>query len=356
MTDSDPQPHASEPPASPQPAAPQPEAKPPSRARRLAGPVVGAGFVIFVAWGLYKAFSPAPDQLQGVVDTDQVNVATKVLSRVEKLIAHEGDHVTAGETLAIFSSPEVETRSAQAQATLNGAEALQARADNGERKQDIASIEAAWRSAQAQAALAAVNARRADNLFAEGVISAQRRDDADASRTSTAQIAEAAHQQYAKMLSGTRSEDKRLADSQVAAAKASLIETRSLNQETLLTAPISGELDKRFANPGEIVLPSVPVFTLIDLNDVWVSVNVREDEYHGLQMGHTLNGDVPALNLKSVPFKVYYIRPQGDFATWRSTRQSRGYDVKSFEVRARPVRSVPGLRPGMSVLFAWPQK
>ncbi|MEJ0064383.1 MAG: efflux RND transporter periplasmic adaptor subunit [Caulobacteraceae bacterium] len=306
-------------------------------------------------WGLFQATRPPPDQLQGVVDTDQVNAATKVLSRVEKLLVREGDQVQAGQTLAVLSSPEAEGGAAQAQAALSGARALQDRALNGDRPQDISALEAAWRAAQAQADLASTSARRADNLFAEGVIAAQRRDEADAARASAAQNAEAAHQLYLKAIAGVRSEDKQVAASQVAGAEAGARVSASLLDETRLVAPISGEIDKKYANPGEIVLPSVPVFTLIDLGDLWVSVNVREDEFRGVGMGRTIQGSIPALGLKGVPFKIDYISPQGDFATWRSTHQSSGYDVKSFEVRARPVHPVAGLRPGMSVLFPWPQ-
>jgi HlyD family secretion protein len=333
-------------------AAPAPKRPPP---RRIVTIGLLAVVVVFVGWGLFQAARSVPDQLQGVVDTDQINVATKVLSRVEKLEAREGDQVRAGQSLAVLSSPEVEARQAQAEASLSGAKAGHARALNGERTQDIASLEAAWRSAEAQAKLAAVSAQRADSLFAEGVIEAQRQDEADAKRTSTAQAAEAAHQQYLKGLSGTRAEDKRITASQVAVAEAGLAESRSLVQETRLIAPLAAEVDKRFANPGEVVLPGVPLFTLIDLDDLWVAVNVREDEFNRLRMGQALIGSIPALGLKSVAFRVSYISPQGDFATWRSTRQSRGYDVKSFEVRARPVAAVAGLRPGMSVLFPWPQ-
>jgi HlyD family secretion protein len=197
---------------------------------------------------------------------------------------------------------------------------------------------------------------RADNLFAEGVISAQRRDNADAARDSAKQQAQAAREQYRKALAGSRIEDKRWARSQVAVARAGLQATRSLVDETRLIAPVSGEIDKKFANPGELFATGVPLFTLIDLDDLWVAVNVREDEFHRLRMGQVLHGAVPALDLKNVAFRVDYISPQGDFATWRSTRQSRGYDVRSFDVHARPVRPVPGLRPGMSVLFLWPQR
>ena len=188
------------------------------------------------------------------------------------------------------------------------------------------------------------------------MISAERRDNADAARDSAKQLAQSAREQYRKALAGARIEDKRLAKSQVAVAQAGLQQTRSLVDETKLIAPVAGEIDKRFANPGELFATGVPLFTLIDLNDLWVAVNVREDEFHSLHMGQVLHGSVPALDLKNVAFRVDYISPQGDFATWRSTRQSRGYDVRSFDVHARPVRSTPGLRPGMSVLFPWPQR
>jgi len=336
--------------------APQPPRARRSPLRRLAGGVLIVAVLGFLVWGLVQAARPAPDQLQGVMDTDQINVSTRVLSRVERLLAYEGDQVKAGQTLALLSDPELMARDAGAQAALNGAQAVQARADNGDRPQDIASLEATWRSAVAQADLAAVNARRADNLFSEGVISAQRRDNADAARDSAKQLAKAAGEQYRKAREGTRAEDRRWAKSQVAVAQAGLQQTRALVDETRLVAPVSAEIDKRFANPGELFATGVPLFTLIDLNDLWAAVNVREDEFHSLRMGQVLHGSVPALGLKDVAFRVVYISPQGNFATWRSTRQSRGYDVRSFDVHARPVRPVAGLRPGMSVLFPWPQK
>ena len=69
----------------------------------------------------------------------------------------------------------------------------------------------------------------------------------------------------------------------------------------------------------------------------------------------TIKGSVPALEARSAAFRVEFVAPAGDFATWRATRQSRGFDIKSFEVRAAPVQKIEGLRPGMTVLFDWPQ-
>lgn len=310
----------------------------------------------FIGVGLYLAARPAAPQVQGMVEAETFTVATKAPARVEQLLASAGDRVAKGQALAILSSPEIEARDQQAVAALQGAEAVQQLSRLGARVEDVRSLESIWRSSQAASRLAAQTARRAENLFAEGVISAQRRDEAVAARAASAAQSEAARQQYLKAVAGTREQDKAIADAQVAAARAGVGETQSLQSETRLVAPVAGEIAERFANPGELVLIGVPVFTVIDLGRVWVSFNLKESEFAGLKIGQTVRGDIPALNRKAAPFRVTYISPQGDFATWRATRQSRGYDVRSFEIHAEPVTPIQGLRPGMSVLFDWPAR
>jgi HlyD family secretion protein len=107
------------------------------------------------------------------------------------------------------------------------------------------------------------------------------------------------------------------------------------------------------ADPGELVPAGYPVFTLVDIDRMWVAMNLRESQMQGLKVGSKLRQRAGARAGRE--FEVYFINPAGDYATWRTTRQSSGYDVRSFEVRVRPVRRIEGFRPGMSVLFAWPQ-
>ena len=317
-----------------------------------------AGLVLLAAVllaGLWIAARPAPDQLQGMVDADEINVATKALARVDRLLAEEGATVTAGTVLAILSSPEIDAGRQQAQGVLAGAEAMRDLADNGARKEDVESLRAVWQAAQAGADLAAVTARRADNLYAEGVIAAQRRDEARAARDASARQAEAARLQYVKAQSGARAEEKAAAQAQVQVAKAGVSIADALGAEKTLIAPIGGEVTRRLAEPGEIVGPAVPVFQIIDTAHPWVALNLRENQFNSLQKGQELMGRVPALENRKARFRVTYISPQGDFATWRATRQSSGFDVRSFEIRLRPAEAIKGLRPGMSVLFDWPQ-
>ena len=355
MTD---QPQTPEPPAEPAPeppAEPAPAETPPSGNRMRILVAVLIAIALLLAFGLWVAARPGPDQLQGMVDAEQVNVATKALARVEQLIAKPGETVQPGALLATLSSPELDGGKQQAEGMLAGARAMEAMAQTGARREDIASLHSIWQASQAAANLAAVTARRSDNLYAEGVIAAQRRDEARAARDASARNAEASRQQSQKALAGARVEETDAARAQVQVAAAGVSTANALQAEKRLVAPIGGEIVKRLAEPGEIVGPAVPVYQIIDTANPWVSLNVREDSYKGFAKGRILKASVPALGLTGVSFRVYHISPQGDFATWRATRQSAGFDIRSFEVKLKPERPVDGLRPGMSVLFDWPQ-
>jgi HlyD family secretion protein len=311
--------------------------------------------IALVALGLWLAYKPAPQQIQGMVEATTLNVSTKVPSRVEQLIAEEGDQVKKGQVLGILTSPELQAKQQQAEGALQSARALEQTAVRGSQQENIASLRANWQSAQAQAELARVTYHRSQNLFNEGVISRQRRDEAQAAKNSSAQIAEAARQQYLRAERGSTPEQLSSAQAQVKIAEAAVFEAKSLNQEMQLVAPEDGEVSQKFANVGELVPAGIPLYTLIDLRNQWVSINLREDQFNQLKHGSILHGDIPALSQHNVAFRVIHIAAQGTFASWKATRQSSGYDVRTFEVKLKSLQPLAGLRPGMSVLFDWPQ-
>ncbi len=327
---------------------------PPSRRARV---LLYVGLIVVVAIvgiGLWLASRPGPEQIQGMVEADSVNVATKALARVDRLLVDEGARVKAGQVLATLSSPELGNAERQAQGALDTARALDAVAQAGARSEDVGSLRAIWQSAQAAADLAATSSRRADTLYAEGVVAAQRRDEAHAARDSSRMSAEAARLQYEKALAGPRREDKQAAAAQVRIAQAGLSTARSLMTETRLVSPIDGEISRKLLQPGEIVSPVLPAYQVIDIDHPHVEITVRESQYAGVRPGGILVGHVPALG-RDVRFRITHIAPEGAFATVRATRQSSGYDVRAFAVQLRPVERVAALRPGMSVLFDWPR-
>lgn len=329
------------------------EAPPPAR-RTLTRPVAAIVVVALLALGLWLAYRPARGQIQGMVDAREMRITSKVTARIAAFHVEEGQQVKAGQLLYTLDSPEVAAKSEQAGGALAAAQAVESKADEGARPEDIRAAEAQWRRAQAAADLAQTTAARTDRLFRQGVIAGQKADEARTNAVASVEQAKAARAQYDLALAGARRQDKAAASGQVQQARGAVAEVKAAADETRVTAPADGEVGKRLAQPGELVPQGFPVFMLTDTAHPWVTLNVREDQLHGLARGKELEGTVPALADRRVRFRVIYTAPAGDFATWRATRQSSGFDIKSFEVRVVPVAPVDGLRPGMTVLFDWP--
>ena len=311
--------------------------------------------VAVLAAGLWLASRPAPDQLQGIVDARELRVASKVTARLAEIHVEEGAAVTKGQLLATLDSPEVAAKQAQVSAVVDAAEAQASKAETGARATEIAAAEAQWRRAEAAADLARVTFERVERLAAEGVVAGQKRDEARTNMIAAREAARGARAQYDTARAGARREDKRAAEAQASQARGAAAEVAIAAAETRVLAPASGEVGRRLAQPGELVGAGFPIMHVTQTASPWVTLTVREDQLGGMAIGSEYTGTIPALKGARARFKVTFMAPAGDYATWRATRQSSGFDIKGFEVRLAPIKPVKGLRPGMSVLFAWPQ-
>lgn len=303
-----------------------------------------------IAFGLWKSYQPKQVELQGRVEAETIHVSTKVPSRIEEVYVHEGDKVTKGQELVRLFSPEVDAKKQQAIASLQSALALQSTADRGSQQENIETLYANWQSLKAQQTLAQTTYQRGANLFKEGVISRQRRDEMQAAAASATQITEAAYQQYKRAKRGSTPEQKSLANAQVEITKAAVAEANALEAETKLLSPINGTVSKTYGKASELVAIGVPIVSLIQDDDLWVSVDVREDFYAQVYKSKTIEGFIPALN-QTATFKIKNIDAEGEFATIKTTRQTGGYDIRSFKVHLAPVQPIADLKVGMSVLF-----
>lgn len=303
-----------------------------------------------IAFGLWKSYQPKEVELQGRVEAETIHVSTKVPSRIEEMYVHDGQKVVKGQELVRLFSPEVDAKKQQALAVLQSALALQSTADRGSQEENIATLYANWQSMKAQQNLAQITYQRGAKLFQEGVISRQRRDEMHAASISAAELTEAAYQQYARAKRGSTPEQKSSADAQVSIAKAAVAEANALEAETKLLSPINGTVSKTYGKPSELVAMAVPVVSIIQDDDLHVSLNVREDQYQSVYKAKTMRGYIPALD-QTAEFKIKYIDAEGDFATIKTTRQTGGYDIRSFKVHLAPVQTMPDLKVGMSVLF-----
>lgn len=292
-----------------------------------------------------------PEILQGQAEATSVRVSGKLPGRVTEFFVKEGDMVHKGDTLVHIHSSLVEAKMEQARAMETAAQAVDRKVDAGTRKQIIQSAHDVWQQAQAAVGIAKKTYERMQNLYAEGVMSEQKRDEAKAAYDAAVAGAAAAKSQYELAREGAQHEDKAQAAAMVTVAKGGVSEVQAILEDQYLTAPCDGQVDVIFPEVGELVSLGAPIMNVLRIDDKWVTFNVREDRLQDLTMNKEITVKIPALGMKEAKAKIYYIRDLGTYATWHATKTTGDWDSKTFEIKARPQTDLPDLRPGMTVIL-----
>ncbi len=311
--------------------------------------IVVVAVVSVISWFVTKS---TPEILQGTVQATSYKASSKVPGRIEEMLVAQGQHVSEGELLYVLSIPEVDAKLRQAEAVRSAAAAKDKEALAGARVEQIEAAYNMWQKAEAGLVLARKTFDRVQKLYDEGVVPAQKLDEAQANLQAMQATASAAQSQYRMAKAGARKEDKEAAAALLAQAESVVSEAESYVRDACVYAPASGEVSSVIAQAGELVGSGYPVVAILDMSDQWVSFNIKEDMLPGITIGKRFTAYVPALNA-DVELEVYYIAPQADFAVWAATRTRGGFDVRTFNVKARPVQMPSALRPGMSVLAQW---
>ena len=275
--------------------------------------------VIVVAVIGFVCFGNNDDNvIQGEVEVSEYRVSSKLPGRIAEICVTEGDFVHKGDTLAILDVPEVEAQKRAAEATQDAAKAVSDMADNGARKEQIQAAYQLWQQAVAASDIAEKTYKRLQNLYNEGVISAQKRDEAFAAYKATQAQVLAAKSQYDMAKSGARNEERKAASDQANAAKNATDVVKSLLRETVQIATADGEVSEIFPKVGELVGLGSPIMSISEMNDMWGTFNIREDQLNGMKVGDTFKAYCPAFD-KEIEMKVYHIKDQGSFAVWKAT-------------------------------------
>ena len=291
-----------------------------------------------------------PTILLGQIEATEIRISGKLPGRIDTFLVKEGQNVSAGDTLVIINSPEARAKYEQVNALENVAKYQNQKIDEGTRSQIIETMFQIWSKAKSDLQLAKTTYDRILTLYKDSVVTSQRKDEVEAIYKAAIANEKAGYQQYLMALDGAQKQDKESARSLVNAAKGTVNEVEALLQDAKLTAPESGQIASIYPKRGELVGAGTPIMSLVVLDDAHVVLNVREDFLPYFKIGKTFKGNVPALNKKEIIFKTNYISPLGSYATWRSTKQTGSYDLRTFELHALPTSPVEDLRPGMSVL------
>lgn len=308
--------------------------------------VVVIGIVALIG---YLTLGKSPEYIQGQAEADEYRVSSKVPGRILELRVKEGQRIHRGDTLALLEAPDVMAKLEQAEAVQAAAQAQHQKAEHGTRAEQLQAAFELWQKAKAGLEIAEKSYNRVNRLFEEGVMSAQKRDEAFANYQAMAATEKAAHAQYDMARNGAQREDKEMAAALVNQAKGAVAEVTSYINETVLIAQADGEVTEIFPKVGELVGTGAPIMNITLLDAVWATFNVREDLLKDFQVGKEIDAYVPALD-QNVHLKVYYLKDLGSYAAWKATKATGQFDLKTFEVRAEPAHPLPGLRPGMSII------
>ena len=312
------------------------------------GVLLGVVLVIsFIGWLVLK---PEKETIQGEVDANEVRISGKLAGRIHEFKVEEGSRVQKGDTLVLISSPELYAKLEQAEAGENAAQAQNLKAIKGARQEQIDGAFEMWQKAKVGVDIAKKSYDRAKKLFDNQVITAQKFDEAEAQYNAAVATERGAKTQYDMAKNGAEREDKMSAQALVARAKGAVSEVQAYLPEMQLTAPISGEISEIFPKQGELVGQGAPIMNVVDVNNCWITFNLRETQLKDFKMGAIIKAAVPALG-KTFSFKITYIKALGSYATWKATKTSGEFDEKTFELRAKPIQKIADMRPGMSVLI-----
>lgn len=309
--------------------------------------VITSALILSILWIFLK-----PDELvyQGRIEVKEVYLSAKINSRINTLKVDEGDHVKPGQLLATLESPEIDAKELQAIAASEAALALKTKALNGARYEEINAARSIHEKAKAASVVMQKTYTRINNLFNDGVISEQEKDEVFAKKEAAIRDEQAAYNQYLIAISASRKEDIAAAKAKEKQAKGALQEIKSYKNEQEIKSNIDGEVLEILPEQGELIGAGYPIVHLVDLKSAYVVLNIKETELSKFKKGSVFEAVVPALANATVTFKVYYVSALGDFATWNATKTKGDFDLRTFEIKARPVDKNTDLRPGMSVL------
>lgn len=288
--------------------------------------------------------------IQGVVECRTYRASSKLAGRIDSLFVSEGDYVEQGELLYTISTPELDAKLRQVAALEMAAEAMSRELERGARKEQVVAVRNLWQKAVVGRDLAEKSYIRVKNLYDKGVVPRQQYDEALANYEAMEATANSAKAEYELVLEGATKEQKEAVAAKVREAQGAVAEVDSYLRDARVYAPISGRISSIVSEPGELISSGYPVVIILDIADMWATFNIRESDMEQISLGSRLSGYVPAL-ARNLDFEIYYISAEADFATWSATRARGGFDIRTFEVRAKPIEPESRLLPGMGVVI-----
>ena len=305
----------------------------------------------WIGYSFWLAYQPQPIIVQGQIEAQQYNISSKVAGRIDKVMVKKGDLVKEGQLIFTLYSPEIKAKLTQARAAQDAADAMSEQAQKGARSQEITAARDQWRQAKAAADLLEKTYQRIENLYRSGVMPEQKRDEVYTQMQAARFQENAALQLYGMAKEGAREGTKKAAAGKANMAAGAVAEVEAYAADTRINSWHNGEVTQILLQSGELAPQGFPIVSILDMNDSWAVFHIREDMLKAYPKGQKILVQIPALGDKKHPFIIHHVAVMGEFATWRATNTRKGFDMRTFEIEARPLTPIDGLRVGMGVLL-----
>ncbi len=337
------------------PPTPEPPSSAPKRPVTSCVPgIIVAGIITAVATlSIYYLVRGQPLLVQGEADATRFDIAARVDGRVAEIPVMRGQNVNANAVLVRIDNPETIAKREQAIAAKAVVDAQMANINVGTRPEVVAARKAALDRAQAALVLAQQTYERIRQLAEHGNTPQARLDQATDSLGESERAVDQAKSAYEQAVNGYTKQEREIAAANVGKALADIKAVQSIIDQMVIYAPVASQVYQRNVEPGEYVSPGLPLVTLIDLNDLWIHFDLREDLVKTIKVGDRFDVRIPALADRRIAVEVRLIATKGEYASWRATRATGDFDLRTFSIRAYPVDKVPELRPGMSAYLDW---
>jgi HlyD family secretion protein len=271
--------------------------------RKIIRRIVTIAILATLGWGFYlfgsKYIWPPVDRSKidavGIIEAPEVNITSRIAGRITRLSLIEGDQVKRGQVVCEIEDIDLRNQLSQAEANLQ-----KAVADLAEARRDLA---------------------RDTALFAQHIIPAKERDDA---QTTVAQDVAA-----------------------VESARASVNFYRDQLKDTKVVSPVDGVIVNKALEVGEWVTPGTPILTVDDLSTIWARVDVEETDLGWLYIGKPARVRLPTDPPLTFSGRVMAIGQEGQFATEHDVRRGR-QDIRTFYVKVQVLQDSGDLKPGMT--------
>ena len=310
---------------------------------------------ILVLTSIWFFIKPKQVVLQGRIEAKEIYLSAKIPTRIKTFNVIEGTSVKKGQLLATLESPEIVAKMQQALAAQEAAKAQKDKAVNGARVEEIRAAKSVLEKATAAANVMNKTYNRIHNLFKDGLVSQQQKDEVFAKKQAALSDQIAAQNMYQMALNGARKEDVTAAKALLKRADGAVNEVEDYSNERYIVSPINAEVINFLPEEGELISAGYPVVHLVDLINSYAVINIKETYLSNFKKNAEFEATIPALENKKIKFKVYYIAPLGEYATWNATKATGDFDVRTFEIKASPINKEPDLRPGMSILINYSQ-